>query len=163
MTPAAEQLAAEAIAALTARDQTVAVAESLTGGMVAAALTSVPGSSAVFVGAVVAYATRLKTALLGVPADLLAAHGPVHQDVATAMASGVRDRLGATYGLATTGVAGPGPSDGRPAGTVFVAVSGPDGSLVEKLDLAGSRPQVRKASVRAVLSLLLTTLPEDIS
>ncbi|HXW43404.1 MAG TPA: CinA family protein [Streptosporangiaceae bacterium] len=163
MKPAAEQLAGEAIAALAARGQTVAVAESLTGGMVAAALTSVPGSSTVFIGAVVAYATRLKTALLGVPGDLLAVHGPVHEDVAMAMARGVRDRLGATYGLATTGVAGPGPSDGRPAGTVFVAVGGPDGCTVRELALAGDRPQVRAGSVRAVLSLLLSTLPEDIS
>ena len=163
MTPAAELLAGEAIALLTARGQTVAVAESLTGGLAAAALTSVPGSSAVFVGAIVAYASRLKVALLGVPSDLLTAHGPVHQDVAIAMARGVRDRLGATYGLATTGVAGPGPSDGRPAGTVFVAVSGPAGCPVQELVLAGDRPQVRDGAVRAVLSLLLTNLPEDIS
>ena len=94
--PAVGSLASAVITALTGRGQTVAVAESLTGGLVAAALTSVPGSSAAFRGGIVAYATSLKATLLGVPADLLAEHGPVHPDVAAAMAGGVRARLGAT-------------------------------------------------------------------
>jgi nicotinamide-nucleotide amidase len=159
----AVDLARQAIQILTDRGQTLAVAESLTGGLVAAALTSVPGSSAVFRGAIVAYATSLKNVLLGVPAGLLAEHGPVHPDVATAMAAGVCDRLGATYGLATTGVAGPGPADGHPAGTVFVAVRGPAGLVVEELRLPGERPDVRAGAVRGVLSLLATRLQEDIS
>jgi nicotinamide-nucleotide amidase len=163
VTAAAEDLAGQAIAVLAARGQTLAVAESLTGGLVAGALTSVPGSSAVFVGAIVAYATRLKASLLGVPEPLLAARGPVDEDVAAAMAAGVRDKLGATYGLATTGVAGPGPADGKPAGTVFVAVQGPAGSSVQEWALPGDRPQVRSAAVRAALALLVSTLPEDIS
>lgn len=158
-----EQLAAEVIATLAGRGQTVAVAESLTGGLVAAALTSVAGSSAAFRGAVVAYATGLKAALLGVPAGLLAEHGPVHPTVAAAMASGVRARLEATYGLATTGVAGPGPADGHPAGTVFVAVAGPGQPAVVGLELPGDRPQVRQATVQSALSLLVSTLREDIS
>jgi nicotinamide-nucleotide amidase len=156
-------LAEEVIAALASRGQTVAVAESLTGGLVAGALTSVPGSSAAFVGGIVAYATRLKSSLLGVSAALLAEHGPVHPDVATAMASGVRDRLGATYGLATTGVAGPGPADGHPAGTVFVAVCGRGAASVSCLTLRGSRQNVRDGSVAGVLSLLAKALQEDIS
>jgi nicotinamide-nucleotide amidase len=160
---AVELLAAAVISTLISRGQTVAVAESLTGGLVAAALTSVPGSSAAFRGGVVAYATALKTALLGVPAALLAECGPVHPQVAAAMASGVRARLDATYGLATTGVAGPGPADGRPAGTVFVAVAGPGRPALAGLELAGDRWQVRAASVRGVLSLLVSTLREDIS
>jgi nicotinamide-nucleotide amidase len=160
---AVDPVAADIIAVLASRGQSVAAAESLTGGLVAAALTSVPGSSEAFRGAVVAYATSLKTALLGVSASLLAEHGPVHSDVAAAMASGVRTRLDATYGLATTGVAGPGPADGQPAGTVFVAVDGPGRSTVVRLGLAGDRPQVRAASVREVLSLLVSTLREDIS
>jgi nicotinamide-nucleotide amidase len=158
-----DPLAAEIIELLAGRGQTVAVAESLTGGLVTAALTSVPGSSAAVRGGVIAYATSLKTALLGVPAALLAAHGPVDPQVAAGMASGVRSRLGASYGLATTGVAGPGPADGKPAGTVFVAVDGPGGTEVSGLELAGDRPEVRAASARAVLLLLARVLREDIS
>jgi nicotinamide-nucleotide amidase len=172
--PPAAELARTAVAALVRRGQTVAVAESLTGGLVAAALTSVPGSSAVFLGAIVAYATRLKTDLLGVPEGLLAVQGTVDEMVAAAMASGVRERLGATYGLATTGVAGPGPAEGKPSGTVFVAICGPGGpsevpgvpglrSDVYELREPGDRESVRAASVRAVLSLLVRALPEDIS
>jgi nicotinamide-nucleotide amidase len=108
---------------LAERGATVAVAESLTGGLLGAELTGMPGSSATFLGGVVAYATHLKHSLLGVPAELLAAHGAVHPEVATAMAAGVRERLGATYGLAVTGVAGPDPQDGQPVGTVHVAVA----------------------------------------
>ena len=94
---------------------------------------------------------------------LLAEHGPVHQDVAIAMARGARARLGASYGLATTGVAGPGPADGQPAGTVFVAASGPATATVTRLTLRGGRAEVRAASVEAVLSLLVSALQEDIS
>jgi nicotinamide-nucleotide amidase len=117
----------------------------------------------VFRGGIVAYAALLKAELLGVPAGLLAARGPVDADVARAMASGVSARLEATYGLATTGVAGPGPADGREAGTVFVAVSGPGRTEVRGLRLAGSREDVRAASVVAVLELLVSALREDIS
>lgn len=154
-------LAREAIDLLISRGRTVAVAESLTGGLVAAALTSIAGSSAAFRGGVVAYATEFKTALLGVPADLLSRHGPVHPAVAAAMASGVRQRLDSSYGVATTGVAGPGPADGQPQGTVFIAVDGPSGSTGSGLTLAGGRRQVRQDSVQAVLSLLVSALRED--
>jgi nicotinamide-nucleotide amidase len=155
------QLAREAIELLTAMGKTVAVAESLTGGLVAAALTSVPGASVVVRGGVIAYATELKTALLGVPAGLLDRHGAVHPDVAAAMAGGVRERLGATYGAATTGVAGPGPAEGKPQGTVFVAVAGPGGPAGAGLQLDGDRQQVREKSVLSVLSLLVSALRED--
>ena len=154
-------LAEQAIELLAARGQTVAAAESLTGGLVAAALTSVPGSSAVFRGGVVAYATELKATLLGVPSGLLAEHGPVHPEVAGAMAAGVAERLGASYGLATTGVAGPGPADGQPPGKVFIAVTGPPGPAGLGLNLPGDRAEVRAASVRAVLSLLVSALREE--
>jgi nicotinamide-nucleotide amidase len=154
-------VATEAIRLLTAMGKTVAVAESLTGGLVAAALTSVPGASVVVRGGVIAYAIELKTELLGVPADLLARHGAVHPDVAAAMAGGVRKRLGATYGVATTGVAGPGPAEGKPQGTVFVAVEGPAGPAGAGLLLAGDRRQVREGSVLSVLSLLVSALRED--
>ncbi len=101
----------------------LATAESLTGGLLAGAVTDVPGASRVFVGGVVAYATSLKHALLGVDADLLERVGAVDPDVAAQMADGVRRRLGADVGLATTGVAGPDPQDGHAPGTVFVGVA----------------------------------------
>ena len=131
---------------LAERSATVAVAESLTGGLIGGRLTDMPGSSATFAGGVVAYATELKAGLLGVPADLLAAHGAVHADVATAMARGVRDRLAATYGLAVTGVAGPEPQDGRPVGTLHLCVAGPGIELSTRsvrLPLPADRARVR--------------------
>jgi nicotinamide-nucleotide amidase len=158
---AACELARQIVELLTARGQTVAVAESLTGGLVAAALTSVPGASLVVRGGIVAYATDLKAALLGVPSALLSRHGPVDPAVAAAMAAGVRARLGATYGLSTTGVAGPGPADGKPEGTVFIAVQGPSGPVGSGFELAGDRQQVRTETVRLVLSLLVSALRED--
>jgi len=159
--PTAAELASWVVGVLTARGESVAVAESLTGGLVAGALTSVPGASVVFRGGIVAYATELKVALLGVPADLLARRGPVDPEVAAAMAAGVRARLGASYGLSTTGVAGPGPADGRPAGIVFVAIDGPAGRSGRGLELSGDRQEVRNETVRSVLSLLAGALRED--
>jgi nicotinamide-nucleotide amidase len=153
-----EPAAAELVRALTERGETIAVAESLTGGAVASALVEVPGASAVLRGGIVAYAADLKHALLGVDAELLAREGAVHPEVAAQMADGVRARLGADWGLATTGVAGPDPQDDRPPGRVFVAVSGPGAAHVERLDLPGGRAQVRAGSVEAVLDLLRRTL-----
>jgi nicotinamide-nucleotide amidase len=158
---AAAALARSIVEVLTARGQSVAVAESLTGGLVCAALTTVPGASVVVRGGIVAYATDLKAELLGVSADLLARDGPVDSRVAAAMAAGVRARLGASYGMSTTGVAGPGPADGKPAGTVFIAVDGPSGPLGRALELAGDREQVRHQTVQAVLSLLVGAMRED--
>lgn len=158
--PAVRELAAEIIGLLTESGQTVAAAESLTGGLVAAALTDVPGSSRAFRGGVVAYATELKTRLLGVDAAMLAAHGPVYAPVASAMAQGVRKRLAATIGVATTGVAGPGPQDGQPAGTVHIAVSLSGDTVVRTIALTGDRDEVRKLTVERVLGLLLGRLRE---
>jgi nicotinamide-nucleotide amidase len=146
--------AADLVARLTAVGQTVAVAESLTGGLVSAALTDVPGASVVVRGGVLAYATDLKAQVLGVDGELLAQVGAVDAGVAEQMASGVRSLMGATYGLATTGVAGPDPADGKPVGTVFVAVVGPGTSRVRSLSLSGDRGDVRAQSVLAVLALL---------
>jgi nicotinamide-nucleotide amidase len=156
------ELARTAIELLIARDETVATAESLTGGLVAAALTSVPGSSAAVRGGVVAYATELKAALLGVPADLLERHGAVHGAVAEAMAEGARDRLGASTGVATTGVAGPDPAEGKPVGTVFVAVAGPGGLASRQLALTGHREEIRAATVESALGLLVGALQEHV-
>jgi nicotinamide-nucleotide amidase len=159
------ELARHAVDLLTASNRTVAVAESLTGGLVTGALTDIPGASVVVRGGVVAYATELKAVLLSVPADLLARRGPVDPEVAMAMAAGVRRLLGATYGVATTGVAGPGPADGKPQGTVFVAVEGPataKGSW-EGAEFAGDRQHVRMATVRCALSMLVRAIREDVS
>lgn len=154
-------LSQETIDLLTARGATIAVAESLTGGMLAAALTAVPGASAAVRGGVVAYATDLKAALLGVPGELLDRHGAVHPDVARAMAEGVRSRLGAAVGAATTGVAGPDPQDGQPVGTVYIAVSMGSGTAVRSLALPGGRRQIREVTVEQALGLLICRLRED--
>jgi len=151
-------LAAEVLRLLRERGATVAVAESLTGGLVAAELTGVPGASDAFRGSVTAYATALKQQLLGVDAALLAARGAVDPDVVRQMAVGVREVLGADWGAATTGVAGPAAQDGQPVGTVFVAVAGPDGATVSPLRLTGDRTSIRHASVTAVLELLAAEL-----
>ncbi|MFQ6172686.1 CinA family protein [Oryzobacter sp. R7] len=146
--------AAAVVADLVARGLTVGTAESLTGGLVAAALTSVPGASAVVRGGVVAYASDVKASVLGVDPVLLAAEGAVCAPVAEQLAEGVRAVLRCDVGLATTGVAGPDPADGKAVGTVFVAAAGPWGILVEEHALTGDREQVRASSVDAVLRLL---------
>lgn len=151
------------LGALRARGWRVAAAESLTGGLVTSALVEVPGASASLVGGVTAYDTALKRSVLGVDADLLAAHGPVHADVAAQMADGVRralavDGVAADVGLSTTGIAGPASPDGQPVGTVHVGVATPDGVRTEKHVFAGTRAQIRAQAVRAVLSLALRLL-----
>ncbi|WP_226913428.1 CinA family protein [Gephyromycinifex aptenodytis] len=153
--------ARDALSRLLARQETLAVAESLTGGLVCAALTEISGSSAVVRGGVVAYATDVKAGVVGVDPALLSAGGPVQAEVAVQLARGVRDLLGADWGVATTGVAGPGPADGHPAGTVFIAVCG-ERSRVERLDLdaQAGRSGVRDASVAAVLRLLAAALSD---
>ena len=144
------------------RRVTLATAESLTGGMVGAVLTEVSGVSAVYRGGVIVYATDLKAKLAGVPDDLLAAVGPVHADTAAALATGVRERLEADYGLATTGVAGPDPQAGIEAGTVYVAAAGRGSVQVRKLQLSGDRTAVRRGSVQAVLELGAAVVAEEL-
>lgn len=139
---------------LTRERLTLATAESLTGGLLGAAVTAVPGSSAVFRGGVVAYAPAVKADVLGVDAALLAARGAVNDEVARQMARGAARLLGASCGLATTGVAGPAPSDGQPVGTVFVAAVTPGREAVRRLELTGSRGEIRGATVTAALALL---------
>ncbi len=135
------------------RGATVAVAESLTGGMVGAALTDMAGSSATFLGGVLVYATAAK-AELGVDPALLAQRGPVDAEVAGQLAQRVRERFGATYGLATTGVAGPGPVGDSPPGTVFLGLAGPNGIRTLRRDLPPRRDFVRALTVLAALDLL---------
>jgi nicotinamide-nucleotide amidase len=158
-----DEQAAALIAALVARGETVAAAESLTAGLVCASLARVPGASAALRGGLVVYATELKTALAGVDAGLLAEHGAVHPEVAAQLAEGARERCGATWGLGLTGVAGPAAQDGVAPGTVHVGLAGPGTGTprgeasfvtVRTLALSGDRDLIRTESVRAAFSLL---------
>jgi nicotinamide-nucleotide amidase len=154
--------AAEVLDLLMRRAATVAVAESLTGGLIGARFTSVSGSSKSFRGGVISYATDLKQSLLAVPEELLRREGAVHPEVAAAMAAGVAKVCAATYGLAVTGVAGPEPQDGKPVGTVHVAVSGPDGEIwARQLRLQGSRERIRVETVDEAIDLLASVLKEN--
>ena len=146
--------AAAVLDALSAAGDTLAVAESLTGGLLAATVTDVPGASAVFRGGVCAYSSDLKVSLLDVPDELVRSEGVVSASVAEAMARGARARLGSTYALSTTGVAGPDAQEGKPVGTVFVAVCGPEGTDAEELRLQGDRHAIRQSTCLAVLGVL---------
>ena len=157
----AEALASRVLEVLAGRGESVATAESLTGGLLSATLTDVPGASRSFVGGVVSYATRVKESLLGVPAEVVSRHGVVSGECAAAMATGVRAVLDATWGLATTGVAGPDSQEGKPVGTVWVAVAGPRGTEVRRLALSGDRRSIREGSCRDVLGLLAAVLDGD--
>jgi nicotinamide-nucleotide amidase len=139
---------------LVERGETLAVVESLTGGLLAATLVEVPGVSAVFRGGLVVYATDLKATLAGVPVDLLKERGPVDPDVAVALAEGGRTRCGADWALATTGVAGPDPQGGKPVGLVYFALAGPASTEVRELTLTGDRAAIRAGAVAAALDLL---------
>jgi len=153
-------VAARVLEALAGRGETLATAESLTGGLLSARLTDVPGASRSFVGGVVSYATRVKVSVLGVPPGVVEEHGVVSEECALAMAHGVRDRLDATWGLATTGVAGPDQQEGRAVGTVWVAIAGPAAPTARLLSLGGDRAAIRQASCVAALELLAHELKE---
>jgi nicotinamide-nucleotide amidase len=150
--------AGSAISAARAEGLTIAVAESLTGGLVAAALTSIPGASDVFLGGIVAYDVGVKAAILGVREGLLEAEGPVSEGVALAMAEGVRAALGADVAVATTGAAGPEAHGGRPPGTVCIAAVRAGRSSVRTLRIAGDRDAVRSAATEAAIVELVTIL-----
>lgn len=158
-----DQTHADAVAErLIARGHTVATAESCTGGLIARRLTDVAGSSAYFVGGVVAYANEVKVDLLGVSAADLDAHGAVSDEVAQQMARGVRDRLGTTWGVSTTGVAGPsGGTEDKPVGLVFLGLAGPDGVSSARVVLPGDRAQVRASAAMAALEQLRRALSAD--
>jgi PncC family amidohydrolase len=136
---------------LRASGSTVATAESLTGGRLAVALTDTPGASETYLGGVVTYATELKASVLDVAESIIEEHGVVSPECAKAMASGVRALTGATFGVSTTGVAGPTDQEGKPPGTVFVGIAGP--GLVEAvaLELSGKRQQIQDRTVREAL------------
>ena len=153
-------LAARVHRALLERGETVAAAESLTAGLFCATLATVPGASATLRGGAVVYATELKAVLAGVPADLLAEHGPVSPETAAALAEGIRVRCGATWGVGLTGVAGPDPVDGHEPGRVYLGLA--DGRMTDvvRLDLDGDRQAVREGSVAAAFEGLLTRLEQ---
>jgi len=158
-------LAPQVLSALERRGWTLGVAESLTGGAVCAELISVPGASAVLLGGVVAYATPVKHSVLGVDAELLVRHGPVHPVVAREMADGVRrvvsvDGRAADVGISTTGIAGPESPDGQAVGTVHVGVVTPGGTWTRELRLDGERAAIRAQAVSAVLAFLLEMIEE---
>ncbi len=146
--------AVEALALLGAAGATLATAESLTGGRLAAVVTAVPGASAGYLGGFVTYATALKEELLDVPRELVEQYGVVSAECARAMAEGCRRATGATYALATTGVAGPDSQEGKPVGTVFVGIAGPDGVTALTMELVGDRHQIQDRACREALSAL---------
>jgi nicotinamide-nucleotide amidase len=146
------------VAELTGHQQTVATAESLTAGLLAATLAGVPGASAVLRGGLITYAVDTKTTLAGVEPGILAAVGPVAAETARALADGARQRCAATWGVGLTGVAGPEPHGGFPAGTVFLGIAGPDGTEAVELALAGSRWEIRYAAVAAAITALRARL-----
>lgn len=155
----AHPLAERIVAELARRGERIAVAESLTGGLLTAALVDVPGASAVVTGGVVAYATPMKAQLLGVDETLLAERGAIDEEVARQLAAGARERLAlegrpADRALATTGAAGPDPQDGHPPGTVWLGYADAAGTAAERLRLTGDRGTIRRATVDAALALL---------
>jgi nicotinamide-nucleotide amidase len=137
------------------RQETIAVAESCTGGLLGAALTAVPGSSDVFQGGTITYTNQAKHEILGVAQSDLDQYGAVSEQVARAMAEGVREKLHSTWALSTTGIAGPGGGTSeKPVGTVFVGMAGPDGSFAKQLDLRGNRGIVRERTVGVAQDIL---------
>jgi nicotinamide-nucleotide amidase len=155
-------LASVVVEALRRRGETVAVAESCTGGLLGGRITDVAGSSDVFQGGIMAYANQVKERELGVPAAMLAAHGAVSEPVASAMAAGVQGRFASTWGIGVTGIAGPGGgSDQKPVGTVWLSVAGPGPSaapVAARMVFPGSRTEVRARAVQAALYQLFVRL-----
>lgn len=142
---------ADILETLISRGESICVAESLTGGGLAQAFTSVPGSSQVFRGSVTAYQAEIKSAILKVPSELISEMGTVSEEVAVSMAAGVKDLMRSTWSIATTGVAGPGPIEGVPAGTVWVAIDGPISQTLQ-LELSGTREIVRNATIAGAIA-----------
>jgi nicotinamide-nucleotide amidase len=143
------------------RGQTVATAESLTGGRVAALLTEAPGASDTYIGGAVTYATEAKVGVLGVDRGIVDEHGVVSAECARDMARGVRELMGSTYAVSTTGVAGPDDQEGKPPGTVFVGVAGPEGVRAVELELDGDRDAITKQTCEEALSALLDTIRQE--
>ena len=159
LAPEISAMVSEIISTLAARNETLVTAESITAGGLSSAITSVEGSSQIFLGAIVAYQDHVKSEILGIDEAVIATHTVYSQEVAIAMAQAVRLKFGATWAIATTGVAGPGPSDGVPSGTVWVAIDGPVTQSLE-LSLAGGRESVRNATVATAIGSFTRILRE---
>ena len=143
---------------LKSRNETIAIAESLTGGAISSALTDVPGTSHVLIGAIVAYSTDIKIRELGVSPESISKFGVVSQEGVLQMADGIRSKFGSDWSIATTGVAGPGTSHGVAAGTVWIAILGPNTRESLLLSLAGDRDDVRRGAVESALATLARIL-----
>jgi len=159
LTSELSSMVAEVIRTLGEQNETLVTAESITAGGLSSAITSVEGSSQIFLGAIVAYQDHVKAKILGIDEAVIATHTVYSQEVAIAMAQAVRLKFGATWAIATTGVAGPGPSDGVPSGTVWVAIDGPVTQSLE-LSLAGGRESVRNATVATAIGSFTRILRE---
>ena len=149
--------------ALRAANETLSTAESLTGGQLAAVITDVPGVSETYVGGAVTYATELKISLLGVPESVVAEHGVVSAQCATAMAAGIRGLTGSTWALSTTGVAGPAEQEGKPVGTVYVGIAGPGTLDAVALRLDGDRPTIQEQTCVRALEALEQAVAEAVA
>ena len=155
--------AAAALDRLRSLGSTLATAESLTGGRLAALLTDVPGSSEVFRGGVVAYATEVKIAVLGIAESTVERYGVVSPECASEMAQAVRRLTGSTYGLSTTGVAGPEPQEGKPVGTVYVGLAGPGGpAAAVALELVGDRTAIQQRTCLEALGCLVRSVQGEL-
>lgn len=154
-------IAGDLVQTLATRGQSIAVAESLTGGLLASAFVDVPGASRVFAGGVVAYQQMQKTRQLGIDEDFLRERGTVDADVARLMAEGVRARFDSDFGLATTGVAGPERTEGKPVGTVYIGIATKSGTHSLMYGFDGDRHEIRSLAVSAALSGLTAILEEQ--
>jgi nicotinamide-nucleotide amidase len=156
------ELAKKIIRALNDRGHTLSIAESVTGGLVAAAITEIPGASKVFSGSIVAYSALAKREELDIPQELLNQYSLVSPEVAFAMAKGVQGRFETDWAISTTGAAGPDPLDGAPVGLICCAIIGPDTVLELAIELNGSREEIRRGAVTALLSELARILSSTI-
>jgi len=149
------------VAQLTQKSLTIATAESLTAGMLSSTIADVPGASAVLQGGIVAYNNTVKHRLLDVSADILAARGAVDAETAREMARGARKRFNSDLGIATTGVAGPDPSEGKAVGIVFIALATPHETTAKLLRFDGNRDHIRRSTVAASLQLVAEWLEQQ--
>ncbi len=147
--------AEKVVAKLLGAGQTLATAESCTGGLIGHLITGTPGASGCFPGGIIAYSNEIKVRMLGVLEETLQRVGAVSEDVALEMAEGVRSRFGATWGIGVTGIAGPGGgTEEKPVGLVFIAVAGPDGAEVRRNTFSGDRDQVKEQTAGTALDML---------
>ncbi|MCS4484236.1 CinA family protein [Gleimia sp. 6138-11-ORH1] len=161
-TPKLETTAAQVVTYLNKLPETIATAESLTGGLLSGVLTSVPGASGCFQGGVTSYATSIKAKILGVEPELLETKGAVDPEVAKQMAQNVRELFCTDWAISTTGVAGPEPQDGKEVGTVYIAVANENQTYVKACSFTGSRAEIRYATVAAALEYFQNIVADDI-